>query len=291
MTLGLPTDMRRECRSKIFGITTGMPAGRFPRRGRLKAKKLRMNLSLTPASRPGPARIISGICFRFGLLLWLCLTAISVPAQPSFTKSGNTLTMSNLNVKVQYNLSTGNAAFYWQNLQIISAFYSGIGFNTGYITGNNYASWSYSVISSNQVMVTATGNGHPTMRQIFTFDATNSFLVQVQAVGSNVSANWMGPVVVHATDGVDIHSYGDVRALFVPFDNDDFVSYNAMSINGSSTGYEVGAFYDNVSRNGMVVETRWRMTREKSGVFWSGSNNKLNQMNVFGGANSSSLHT
>ncbi len=208
-------------------------------------------------------------------------------AQPSFTKSGNILTMSNLNVKVQYDLSSGNAAFYWQNLKIISAFYSGIGFtaNYGYLKGIDYANWTYSVVSSNQVTVMATGNGHPTMKQTFTFDATNSFLVQVQAVGTNLSANWMGPVVVDAANGVDIHSYGDDRALFVPFDNDDFISYNGMSINSSSTSYEVGAFYDNVSRNGLVVGSVTHDTW-KSGVYWSGAANVLAQMNVFGGANS-----
>ena len=245
-----------------------------------------MNPLLTQPVRNERAR--SFAIFRFVVFFWcLWFVGVAARAQPSFTKSGNTLTMSNLNVTVKYNLTTGNAAFYWQNLQIISAFYSGIGFNTGYITGNNYANWSYSVTGSNQVMVTATGNGHPTMRQIFTFDATNSFLVQVQAVGTNLSANWMGPVVVHTTDGVDIHSYGDVRALFVPFDNDDFVSYNAKSINSSDTGYEVGAFYDNVTRNGLVVGSVTHDTW-KSGVFWSGATNVLTQMNVFAGANSSS---
>ena len=226
---------------------------------------------------------------RYGLLLYLWLAALPARSAPSFVQNGNILTMSNLNVTVQYNLSTGNAAFYWQNLQIISAFYSGIGFSSGYVMGIHYASWSYSVISSNQVMVTAVGNGHPTMKQIFTFDATNSFLVQVQATGANVSANWMGPVVVNAAGGVDIHSYGDDRALFVPFDNDKNVTYNAMSINSSSTGYEVGAFYDNVSRNGLVVGSVTHDTW-KSGVYWQGSGNTLTQMNVFGGANSSTTH-
>ena len=44
--------------------------------------------------------------------------------------------------------------------------------------------------------------------------------------GTSLSANWMGPVVVDSTGGVDLGSYGDDRALFVPFDNDKNVSYN-----------------------------------------------------------------
>jgi hypothetical protein len=204
--------------------------------------------------------------------------------------SGNLLVMSNVNVTVQYDLTNGLAAFYWQNQEVISAFYSGIGFTSGqgYLEGVTYKTWSWTTVNSNEVMITANGNGHPTMKQYFTFDQSNSFLVQVEADGTNLSANWMGPVVVSSPGVVDIGSYGDDRALFVPFDNDDFVSYNAMSINSSDTGYEVAAFYDNVTRNGLVVGSVTHDTW-KSGVYWNwnGVSNKLTQMNVFGGANSS----
>jgi hypothetical protein len=206
--------------------------------------------------------------------------------------SGNLLVMSNVNVTVQYDLTSGQAAFYWQNSNIISAFYSGIGFTSGqgYIKGTNYTSWSWASVGSNQVMITAVGNGHPAMLQFFTFDQPNSFLARVEAAGTNLSANWMGPVVVDSLGGVDIGSYGDDRALFVPFDNDSFIAYNAMPINGSGIGCEVAAFYDNVTRNGLVVGSVTHDTW-KSGVYWNwdGVSNKISQMNVFGGANSSSI--
>ena len=199
--------------------------------------------------------------------------------------SGSLLVMSNLNVTVQYNLTNGLASFSWQNQRVISQFYSGVGLSTGYLKGTNYATWTYSQTASNQVLVTAEGKGNPSMLQYFTFDQTNSFLIQLKMSGTNLSANWMGPVVVDATGGVDIGSYNDDRALFVPFDNDSFVCYNALSINGSDTGFEAGAFYDNTTRNGLVVGSVTHDTW-KSGVYWSGSGNKLNAMNVYGGANS-----
>ena len=197
------------------------------------------------------------------------------------------LVMSNANVTLQYNLTNGTTAFYWQNSMKISAFYAGVGLKTGYITGNNaaYTNRIYTVIGSNQVVVTAQGTGLPVMKQYFTFDQNDSFLTSVTVVGSNLSANWMGPVVVSTTGGVNIGITNDNRALFVPFDNDDFVTYNAMPINSSSTSYEVSAFYDNTSRNGLVVGSVTHDTW-KSGVYFSGANNKLNQMNVFGGATS-----
>ena len=204
-------------------------------------------------------------------------------ATPSFQQIGNTLAMSNGNVRLEYNLNAGTTDYYWQNSKKISAFYSGVTLSTGYIKGINYSSWNYAVSSSNQVVVTATGSGLPMMRQYFTLDQNDSFLVRVDVAGTNLSANWMGPVVVDSTGGVNIGITNDNRALLVPFDNDGFVSYNAEPINNSGTSYEVGAFYDNTSRNGLVVGSVTHDTW-KTGVFFVGANNKLNAMNVFGGA-------
>lgn len=217
------------------------------------------------------------------LLLLLSLLAKPVQADPSFQQVGNTLVMSNADVVLNYNLNAGTTDFYWKNSRKISGFYSGVTLSTGYVKGINYSSWSYAIVGSNQAVVTALGNGLPTMKQYFTLDQTDSFLVRVEMVGSNLSANWMGPVVVDTAGGVDIGSYGDDRALCVPFDNDGFVSYNAMPINNTGVSYEVGAFYDNTTRNGLVVGSVnhdvW-----KTGIYFYGANNKLNQMNVYGGA-------
>ena len=60
--------------------------------------------------------------------------------------------MSNVNVTVQYNLTNGNAAFFWQNSKIISAFYSGAGLSSGYIKGTKSTSWNWSTTVSNVVM-------------------------------------------------------------------------------------------------------------------------------------------
>ncbi len=93
----------------------------------------------------------------------------------------------------------------------------------------------------------------------------------------------MGLVVVDSTGGVNIGVTNDNRALVVPFDNDGFVRYNAMPMNNSGNSFEVGAFYDNTTRNGLVVGS---VTHDiwKTGIFFVGANNKLNAMNVYGGA-------
>jgi len=193
--------------------------------------------------------------------------------------------MSNVNVRVEYSLGAGTADFYWQNSKKISAFYSGVTLTSGYVTGINFSNRTWSLVNSNQVAVTSHAAGLPDMIQYFTLDQNDSFLTSVTMSGSNLSANWMGPVVVNTPGGVDIGITNDNRALFVPFDNDHFVSYNSEGMNGSDTGNEVGAFYDNTSRNGLVVGSVTHDTW-KTGVYWSGSNNKLDQLNVFGGVTS-----
>ena len=216
------------------------------------------------------------------------LPAVSVPvagAAPSFGQAGDALVMSNANVTVNYSLSAGTADFYWQNSKKISAFYAGVTLSGGYVKGINFSNRTWSVVSGNQVAVTAHAAGLPDMTQYFTLDQNDSFLTSVAMSGVSISANWMGPVVVSTTGGVDIGITNDNRALFVPFDNDHSVFYNSEDMNSTNTGNEVGAFYDNTSRHGLVVGSVTHDTW-KTGVYWSGSNNKLNALNVYGGVTS-----
>lgn len=219
------------------------------------------------------------------LIAALALLCLARAGAASFWQTGDLLLMSNADVVLQYNLSAGTTAFLWSNSPKISAFYAGVGLNTGYVKGINFSNRTWSVISGNEVEVVSHASGLPVMTQYFTLDQPDSFLTQVTMSAAGASANWMGPVVVDATGGVDIGITNDNRALFVPFDNDGFVSYNSESINGSDVGNEAGAFYDNVSRNGLVVGSVTHDTW-KTGVYWSGSNYKLNQLNVYGGVTS-----
>jgi hypothetical protein len=202
-----------------------------------------------------------------------------------FQQISNVLVMSNVNVTINYNLDVGTADFLWRGSKKISAFYAGITFTNGFYNGYNYGNRTWAVVASNEVSVTQHAAGLPDMIQYFTLDQPDSFLTRVDASGVNISANWMGPVVVQTPGGVDLGITNDNRALFVPFDNDHSVSYNSENINGSDTGNEVGAFYDNTSRNGLVVGSVTHDTW-KTGVHWSGSNNKLDYLYVYGGVTS-----
>ncbi len=199
--------------------------------------------------------------------------------------------MTNANVRLEYNLSTGRANFYWQNALKISGFYAGVGLYSGgaltnYITDTIYTNHSWTA-TNNQVEVTSTRLDLPTMKQTFIVDQDNSFLTRVDMTGTGLQSRWMGPLVMDVTGGVDIGAYSDDRALIAPFDNDSFTfSYNAMPINNTSMSYEVSAFYDNTTRNGLVVGSVTHDTW-KTGIYFQGSNNRLNVLNAFGGVTSS----
>jgi alpha-galactosidase len=199
-------------------------------------------------------------------------------------QAGNLLIMSNADVQIQYNLTSGTSAFYWQNSKKISSFYAAFQIPSGYFTGNSgsYSNRTYA-IDGDQVTVTSVNGSGPTINQYFIFDENDSFLTRLDLTASTpISVNWMSPLVVSTTGGVDLGITNDNRALVVPFDNDANARYNAESMNNSGTGYEVGAFYDNTSRNGLVVGSVTHDTW-KSGVYFSGSNNKLNALHVNGG--------
>jgi hypothetical protein len=223
----------------------------------------------------------------------LLLAAVACQAGPLLppVQTGNLLKMTNANVRLDYDLSTGRANFYWQNALKISGFYAGVGLYSGgvltnYIMGTVYTSHSWSV-TNNQVEITSTRVDLPTMKQTFILDQDNSFLTRVDMSGSGLQSRWMGPLVMDMPGGVDIGSYNDNRALIVPFDNDSFTfSYNAMPINNTSMSYEASAFYDNTTRNGLVVGSVTHDTW-KTGVYFQGANNRLNVLNVFGGVTSS----
>jgi hypothetical protein len=198
---------------------------------------------------------------------------------------GNLLEVTNANVRLEYDLNSGRANFYWQNVLKISGFYAGVELNN-YITDTIYTNRTW-IATNDEVIVTSTQNNLPTMIQIFIFDQDNSFLTRLDVVGSGLQSRWMSPLVMDISGGVDIGSYNDDRALIVPFDNDSFTfSYNAMPINNTSGSYEVSAFYDNTTRNGLVVGSVTRDTW-KTGVYFQGSNNKLNALNIYGGVTSS----
>jgi hypothetical protein len=216
--------------------------------------------------------------------------AIVSPANtPATPPTPQTVAMQSGSTTVTYDLSTGLATFSYNGVDKISNFYAqGYSGFTLYQSISSVYTRTAANLPNGETDITLTASdGSPTLIQRF-FLSNNHFTTQLEMDGTSLSSNEMSPIVVSGTGAVDLGSYADTRFLQVPFDNDNFVSYNAGSSNGwATTGFEVGAFYDNTSRNGLVIGS---VTHDnwKTGISMSGSSSKLDALTAFGGANTPS---
>ena len=70
------------------------------------------------------------------LMIWgLAVSGTAGPLLPP-VQVGNLLKMTNGNVRLEYDLSTGRADFYWQNSRKIAGFYAGVGLYSGDVLTN-----------------------------------------------------------------------------------------------------------------------------------------------------------
>lgn len=221
---------------------------------------------------------------------------VYIVVSPGTTSStpGNIVTMGSGSNQIVYDLGTGLATFSNGGENKITNFYSEayVG-NTLYTsTSASYTRTSTTNSTTNETDITLTAtDGSPTMIQRFILSA-NHFTVQLELDGASGS-NEMSPVVVNGTGAVDLGSYADTRFLVVPYDNNAYNNYDAEATTdtGSSTplsdtGYEVGAFYDNTSRNGLVIGSVTHDTWKTGIEFTGDSSSKLDFLWAYGGANS-----
>jgi hypothetical protein len=69
-----------------------------------------------------------------GLVLqWTVLAGSMLPP----VQMGNVLKMTNTNVRLDYDLSTGRGNFYWQNALKVSGFYAGVGLYSNDVLTNH----------------------------------------------------------------------------------------------------------------------------------------------------------
>ncbi|OMF36000.1 carbohydrate-binding protein [Paenibacillus sp. FSL H8-0548] len=211
-------------------------------------------------------------------------------------KSGVTLT--NGVYKIIYNTESGLSAFEWNNKTIAKGLYSSIQLDKQ-LDSKNYAEHLFSMKKIEKindghgkgirVTIENRESGLPTMKQIYQiYERLPYFLISQQVTGKDtLSTNDMAPLVLNAKGGIDIGSHSDNRVLVAPFDNDAWSRYQARTINTSlnNNNYvssELTAIYDNTGRNGLIIGSvthdKW-----KTGIYWSGSEDRLNKLKVYGG--------
>lgn len=135
-------------------------------------------------------------------------------------------------------------------------------------------------------VVESSGGRADKMVQTFRlYQKLDYFLTDVKILGRpKVTSNFMAPLVTCTPS--QFFPAGDNRALFVPFDNDKWVRYDAVPFGGEVTSYEVSALYNNASRRSLIVGSINHDTW-KTGVRSTTASNAVTSLEVFGGVTSS----
>jgi alpha-galactosidase len=188
-----------------------------------------------------------------------------------------------------YDLGSGKYNVYFNGNQVITSAYAWCHSNVVCYSDSGYTSRTYSSApvsdsfgNGTRHVITLSGAGLLQMQQVFyVYAGKNYFFTEVLLNGEGAGCNKMSPL----TSGmVHIPGSGDMRALFVPFDNDAWIRYDSRVLSKADfTGSEVTGLYDNTSRNGLIIgsveHTDW-----KTGIRVTGSGaSSLSNLTVYGG--------
>lgn len=190
------------------------------------------------------------------------------------------------NFSIKYNLKTGTYNVYHGGANLLVNIYSSAKINTDTLSSKTYELRKYTKLAIKDGFgngfkhtIVLTGKGLPQMKQVFyTYAGKNYFLTDVSFTGSQLKSNYI------ATVNGQFNSIkgGDTRSLFVPFDNDTFISYNSKPFTGTTgVSSEIGVVFSDQTRAGIVAGS---VEHEvwKTGVDME-ANQPLNQIKVWCG--------
>lgn len=178
--------------------------------------------------------------------------------------------------KIHYDLETGMFDVYEQKVQILKNGYSTVRNHDKWIRSSDYDQNTYSSVILKDGFGTGTkhvilhrGAGLPELKQIFyTYRGLPYFFLEIELNGTALASNQMiplqGSLLFAATE------LPGLRTLFVPFDNDTFIRYNAQLLNNNreNASAELSALYNNTSRKGFIMGSVEHQTW-KTGVMTS----------------------
>jgi alpha-galactosidase len=162
--------------------------------------------------------------------------------------------------KIDYNLKTGTFRVSDGAVKLLLNGFSQAAYQKKIISSKNYSQISY----TKTVIMDGFGKGFkhifllkqhglPTMQQVFyTYKDKNYFMMSLTLLGTDLSINHMVPINGNL---IDQEASQVPTSLFVPFDNDTFISYNAVPLkaNTNNPSAEVTALYHDQSRKGFVI--------------------------------------
>jgi alpha-galactosidase len=237
---------------------------------------------------------------RFSPTIAICVLTVQVFAGIGHKQSAPAPSSGIVNIRygnhevIRYSLQTGMLAVYHQGKQVMYNIQAIIKANNKTYSSKDYTERKCSSLNisdgfgkGKKYLITMRSPGLPVMTQVFyTYTGRNYFLTSVELAGKRLSSNYMSPL-----QGDFTPLTGDVRSLFVPFDNDTFISYESRVFQPSAeiTSAEVGTVFNNGQRNGFVwgsVEhgvwkTGVKTKAEKTGgqiIVWGGyTDEKVNR--------------
>lgn len=219
---------------------------------------------------------------------FLLTIVLPVITQASIHKQTTTITMPyGKGNTIVYDLKTGNYNVYHGKAAIFSNISSTFKIKDVAVSTTDALSRKYTTTVINdgfgkgeKHVITITGNNLAKIEQVFyTYPGKEFFLTQIVLSGKSLSSNSIMPF----SGNIPVVT-GDVRSIFVPFDNDTFIRYNAKEFKApfSNTSAEVGAVYDNTSRNGYIAGS---IEHEiwKTGIRSTSKNDSGNRLLVWSG--------
>ena len=192
------------------------------------------------------------------------------------------------NNSIVYNLGTKTYSIKFNGNTVIANASAYANSDQQYISSNFatavYTSESFTdnIGSGTKHIFTLSGNYSLGMQQIFyTYNAKNSLAVQVVLTGNGSNCYKMSPLTSYEV--TPNFGSGDSRALFVPYDNDAWVRYNAYPLSSSDfTASEVTSIYNNTNRKGLAIgsveHTKW-----KTGITVNGGGSSSAYVSVIAG--------
>jgi len=162
--------------------------------------------------------------------------------------------------KIDYNLKTGTFDVFNGSVLLLAQGFSEVGYQKTTLSSKDYQQIAYTQSKVKDAFGSGIKhtfllkqNGLPNMQQIiYTYTNCDYFFIAISIAGHNLATNHMVPLKGNL---IDSQLQDEATSLFVPFDNDTFISYNTASLkaNISNPSAEVTALYHNQSRNGYVI--------------------------------------
>ncbi|RZK65537.1 MAG: alpha-galactosidase [Pedobacter sp.] len=166
------------------------------------------------------------------------------------------------NSYLDYNVNSGTFNVYINGRQVLQNAYSEVLVNEKFLRSNDFTNRSVKKNAfknkigggSHYIFTTKSKSGITLTQNIYAYTNRNFFTVNVAVSGSNLKTNKMIPLKGELVGYAD---FTTCRNLFVPFDNDTFISYeaNLLVLKKENVSAEVTAVYHNTNRKGFIIGT------------------------------------